>query len=286
MSVPSDPITMKRLVLVKALFNQAQTHAQSTQSAVKRLTAVIEFDLAIETALKAVLYSILPTSDKQPANNFQGLIQQLDQYLPSIGIVECPAKRTIQHVHSIRNDAQHKARYPNDSEVAECRVYARDFLVEILNSVWNLDFSRVFMSDLVNDDEVRRSLARSEEQLVNGAFQQAAGSAAYGLELTIFRVSLALVGPELDGTVSRLREALARTALGITFSSYRNFREIAGRVSFNVSGNQIINSQCWSGKENVTQDEAEFVVAFAIESVLEIERRMGTLNFGMLDSWG
>src|SRR5262245_21298297 len=106
MPIPLDPVTMKKLALVKQLYQQAYLQSMARSSPVSRIIAVVTFDLATETALKVVFSALNLGRNQDKA--FQSLINSIDSALPSIGIASVPDKAQIQHVHSIRNDAQHK----------------------------------------------------------------------------------------------------------------------------------------------------------------------------------
>lgn len=70
-----------------------------------------------------------------PKTDFQAIVQQADSELASAGLAPIPDKGKIQHVRTIRNDAQHKAKYPNETDVSDCRTYTRDFLQQIVLNV-------------------------------------------------------------------------------------------------------------------------------------------------------
>ncbi len=127
MSINCDQITYKKLVIVKQLYQNAVILSHSEFNIINKILSVVGFDLSIETALKAAFGSL--ESSKNPSETFQGLIQQVDRLCLDNKIDQIPDKANIQHIHSIRNDAQHKAKYPNEFEVSDCRTYTRDFLI-------------------------------------------------------------------------------------------------------------------------------------------------------------
>jgi len=192
MPIPIDAITRKKLILVKQLYQQAVVQSASQHSIISRILAIIGFDLAIETVLRAIVGSLDPS--KTPADGFQGLIQQCDSLLAAAGCNPIPDKANIQHIHSIRNDAQHKAKYPNESDVSDSRTYCRDFLQKVVANVWGLDFERISLTDAIQNKKVRQFLTEAETALNHKDYQQAIHQAAAGLTWALNRIRTAVVG--------------------------------------------------------------------------------------------
>ena len=65
MSLPVDAITNKRLVLVKQLYQQG-IQSSSAYGPARRILAVVEFDLASETAMKTVVSSLTRIHRRTP----------------------------------------------------------------------------------------------------------------------------------------------------------------------------------------------------------------------------
>lgn len=304
MPVSVDAITRKRLILVKQLYQQAVVQSASQHSIIGRILAVIGFDLAVETVLRSIVSSLDPS--RTPADGFQGLIQQCDSLLATAGYNPIPDKANIQYIHSIRNDAQHKAKYPNETDVSDCRTYCRDFLQKVIVNVWGLDFDRISLTDAVQNEKVRQFLTEAEKALAEKDYQQAIHQAAAGLTWALNRVKTAVVGRlpsfvrgiavvkafgELGSNsdardtyraLERMQETLLCVALGMNYTDYMKYKGIAGHVFFDIDGNY----HCTGGKEHPDANDAEFVVAYCTDAVIQIESRVGSLEapFGS-DRW-
>src|SRR5687767_15172485 len=109
MPVPLDPITHRKLVLARQIYQRALIQAQLRHSYVDRILAVIGFDLTNESVLKAIVSTLEPR--KSTDKDFHGVLQQADSCLTAKDLPAVPDKAKIQHVHDLRNDAQHKAKY-------------------------------------------------------------------------------------------------------------------------------------------------------------------------------
>lgn len=292
MPISIDPITHKKLILVKQLYQQAVVQSSSKHSMVSRILSVIGFYLAVETVLKAIVGSLDTT--KKPADSFQSLIQQTDSQLISANLPQIPDKPKIQHVHSLRNDAQHKAKYPNESDVNDSRTYIKDFLQKIITDVWDISFEKISLTDIVQHDQVKDFLVKAEFALSQDDYPLAVKQAAAGLTLALNRVENAIVGrkssfsraflvegafgePESDKNLlsafERMQETLLYISLGMNFSDYMHFRQISGNIL--IFPDEVHQD---SMKEFIDYDDAYFVVMYSIDSVVQIEGQVGNLD--------
>jgi len=163
-----EQITKRKLIMVKQIFNEVLFHSERKSNSASRILAMIGFDLALETILKTV-YSAFEDKNK-PKENFPALVDQTERILnrESIGLI--PKRKEIFNVHEIRNDAQHKARYPTSNEIDEVRIYIRDFLNELISQVWNISFFELSFVDFIKNDEIRSLLTDSEQEFRNNKY--------------------------------------------------------------------------------------------------------------------
>lgn len=296
MTISVDPITRKKLIIVKQLYQNAIIQSASHHNITNRLLSVIGFDLAIETVLRTIIGSL--DSSKKPAGGFQGLVQQGDTVLLSAGYNPIPDKANIQYIHSIRNDAQHKAKYPNESDVSDCRIYARDFLRKIIAELWNLDFEKISLTDVIQHEKVRQYLIDAELALAQSNYLQAIQSASAGLTFTLNRVESAIVGhmpsfanglllvdsfgkPMSDSNsrdayraFERMQDTLLYITLGMNYSDFMRYKKLAGHVVFTIDGTPHYHGQT----ENIEQKDAEFVVAYSTNTVVQVESIVGNID--------
>ncbi len=295
-----DPITLTRLSLAKQFYNRALAQSKSF-SVAEKMMSVILFDLSIELALYAIVTSL--EKSKTPADTFVGLIQQSEVLLkPKID--QLPDRANILRVHGIRKDAQHDAKYPNESELSECQIYTRDFLKKIVFEVWGLEFDNISLIDLIHNQEVKQYLIDAEKKIDEKDYQKAAELASHGLQAALDKVSSAIVGSTLDAfsqimtgeysgssginsnvsnAFRRMQQSLLFLVLGLDYSNYIQYRMITGIVFSLLSGQ--FESQ--GMKENIDSDEARFVIIYSVDSVIQIENRVGNLDapFGRSSSY-
>ncbi len=299
MSLHADAITHRKLVLVKNLYRRAVAQSANDHSSLDRMFSVLTFDLAIETLLKAALASLNPSTALPSELNT--LIQKCDAALSNADLPVVPDTRQVQDVRKVRNAVQHEARSPNPSEVSDSRTYTRDFLQKFTEQVWALSFERLRLSDLIKRDEIRERLARAEEAFDQGDYQVAAQQANTGLTSALIFARYPLVGvshlpearhfqlpsrdvrnwDEVLATIGKLQETTMLLALGIGITQYRRCKELAGSVHFYMGG-----GEGYSGtKEDLSADEAEWVVAYCFDEIFEIEARAGDLNAPFGEKW-
>jgi hypothetical protein len=263
--------------------------------------AVIGFDIANETALKTTI-TALDTS-KQPSDHFQGLVQQSNELLTKAGLGSVPDQARVQQVHTIRNDAQHKARYPNDIEVNDCRTYSRDFLQKLILQVWNVQFHRISLVDLIQNPEAKKFLSNAESELQQGHFKEAVDNAAAGLSWVIDRVQRPVVGatPHFSSAFvmadsfgrnqkpdtntyrafEKMQKLILYLSLGMNVTDYVNYTSIAGYLAFYLDGHW----ERHGGKTPIEENDAELVLAYASSAIVQIEERVGDLDKPLGSEW-
>lgn len=72
----------------------------------------------------------------------------------------------------------------------------------------------------------------------------------------------------------RMQEILLYVALGMNYTDYMKYKGIAGQVFFTLDG----TPQRIGGKKNPDANDAEFVVAYCTDTVVQIESRVGSLE--------
>ncbi|MCB0195753.1 MAG: DUF4145 domain-containing protein [Anaerolineae bacterium] len=128
--IPNAPTVTNRLVLAKQLLQSATIQAKNSYNSMNRILAVISCDLSIETTLKTVIQEL--TSKKKPEFTFPDLIKQVDSLLKENNLGEFPNRARVEKIHDFRNDAQHKAKSPSETDVRDCIEYTNTFLEQLL----------------------------------------------------------------------------------------------------------------------------------------------------------
>ena len=302
MTIVADELSLKKLTLTKQIYQRGIRYSKSSNPA-DRIISVILYDLANETILNTVVSSI--DSSKTPADNFPALLNQVDSLLSEKNLGTTPDRNNILRVHKIRNDAQHDARDPSESDQSDCVTYCKDFLKNISKQIWDLDFDKISLADLINNSSIKQYLTDAEESLKNNDYKTAVEKSATGLEISINMVSKAIVGRapyfanqvvvsdtfgrdfkpsrEYSISIERMRRTLAFLSLNIDYMNYLQFKQITGEPSWSI-GNKDPHS-FYNQKEGITESDAEFALSFAVNSILSIEGTVGDLEKPFGKEW-
>ena len=292
MTIMLDPITYKKLILIKQMYGKATVLSNREHSTVDKIIALIIFDLAVETVLKTVINSL--DASKNPPDSFQSLIEQIKTLLVDKQMKTIPNLRQIRHVHSLRNDAQHKTKYPNKSDLDACRIYVRDFLKIFVSNVYKTDFETITQTESISHEKIKQHLVDAEEHFKNGNYQKASECANVGLQTAISYAGKPYVGrpvdrlgkivtersnkikgnDEITEVFQRIQDTVRYLALGLDYFDMVRFHKIAGFVSLFLGDNYKIDDL----KENISEDEVEFVLLFAIDTIVQIENHVGNLE--------
>lgn len=294
-----DAVTHRRLMLAKQLYQHAIVLSNSTVNETNRLLAAIVFDNAIETLIKCVYSSLEP--GRAPATDFQALVNQCSAALKTKGLDELPDVGNIQWVHSIRNDAQHKAKFPTVVNISDARTYTRDFVQKLISQVYGISFASISLADLIQCDEIRKHLQEAEKKLQQYDFVEAVKGGGYSLAYAMIRVQRVFVGevyPHLrhivvdkgrgmedDTTLLRsfdkVQKIVTYMVLGIHYPDYQRFQSITGNVVFYLNGNVGYNGM----KDLLEQEDAEYAVSYATKTVLQMEDVVGDIEAPFNKDW-
>jgi hypothetical protein len=317
MSISISPVINKKLVLVRQLYQSAVMQEISHNSPVSRIMAVIGFDLCVETVLKVVISS-LDTKD-QPEKIFEAVIQQANDKLQKNGLPLIPDEANIRHVHSTRNDAQHKAKYPTESDVVDCKIYVRDFLEKLLNQTWGIGLEEINIIDLVQNQIAKAYLSKSEEALNHGDYEHAVRQANTGLAWATWHIQKRLFGRranlsedldfrdyedivdegladainnafepvrnEIAHKLNSIEEALLSVSVGMNYTQFVKLKMIlpGDVVGFSENGGAIYQQYLF--KKKITEDDAKFALNYCIDAVIQIESQIGDIEKIVAPQW-
>lgn len=303
-----DHISNKKLVIARQIFQNALIQSGPNYAKVNKALAVIGFDLTIETILKIIILSL--DSKKTPKEGFDALIQQTNSLLQKAKLSSIPNRRHILDIHKIRNRIQHEGRFPIDSEVEESRIYCKDFFQEVLKEVWGISLDKISLSNLIINAEAKTNILEAEKLFLEEKYDKSVERSAYALYDVLDKVKNVYVGREpsvfnkgvvvsklwkfpsnLDDfneamnsreikvdedffkSFNKIQETLLFISLGMNYSDYIKLRGITGHIYMTMDGKHHSNDR----KENISANEAEFVVNYCSSAIYEIESRVGDI---------
>lgn len=296
MSIPLDLITQRNLILVKQIYQRAVVQSSSHHSDVDRILSLISFDLANETLLKNAITAV--DSRAKIISELNELIKTADDVFRNAvpPILPVPDAQKIRRVRKIRNAAMHDAIYPTAADINDCRTYTRDFLQQLVTNVWGKDFITIKLTDAIQHAEVKEFLVKAEKHLETGKPTDAVIQAKAALQITFDRTGAAITGTlprDVDALVvskhreteqSRemleafkgMRDSLVLSVIGLDYASHRRYERITESILIGYYGGGKIDAAISGAEPN--GDDAEFVVNFTINTVLQIESLVGDID--------
>lgn len=294
MTITLDVITRKKLILVRQLYQRAALLAEAEHSYVDRIMALIGFDLTNETVLKAVVGGIDPS--KTPSGDFQGIIRQADAALAAASLPMVPDQPKIQYVRSLRNDAQHKAKYPNETDVSDCRTYTRDFLQQLVSNVWGIDFNFISLTEIIQHPKLKDFLSKAEAELEKGEYTEAAFQSIAGFNLALNGIKSSIVGftylgaevsLDIEEAINSIKDVLVLPIIGLDYRNYTKYKRLTSHLTVHFMADGAMETNI--GGPEPSADDAAFIVNYVVDSVVQIESFVGDIErpfgFDKIEWW-
>lgn len=248
-----DSILFTKLVVVKQLYLEATRNFENRHHIANRILAVIIYDVTVESILKLVVSELEPA--KSPSSTFPKLIEQCNAVLNDHGHEPISNLSSIRQLHSVRNDAQHKAKFPTQEEVEEARVHTLDLCKQLMESLWDIDFLEVSLDSLISDpllgdlveaarDGIKANDPRRAVALAHLAFSWAHRSIDELVPDSTIRPLRAEQIPSLDLSSSMYLDSYmkrtersakrfaAMLSSGVAVVDYRRYRSLIPRLQF------------------------------------------------------
>ena len=165
------------------------------------MAGVILYDVAVETAAKAIFWQNVPNEhpgdgyvtkagelQKPLANRDPSLPRVLDGLLAAYRLrnhddrAELPHRRDARRLHEFRNTVQHDAVLPSDEDVLRSRLRATDFLDALCKAFIGVGLNEISRARLVWADAVRIPLIDAERHIELGKYSDAMGALAVAFE--------------------------------------------------------------------------------------------------------
>ncbi len=303
MTLELDALTTRKLAFAKQLFLRSKLLSEPYRSQSDKSLSVIIFDLVIETVLRTFVN--LVKEKKIDDFKFPELLNTVSELLKeNLTVDSFPLRTKLEHVHTIRNNVQHKGLHPSDSDIGDAYSYTREFLQTFLPLVWGKNPDQIHLGDLIEKEDLREDINKAEEQLQKQNYKEAVKNAISALDGTIASVEHLLIGwktystmgmegimitdksgntktdAELLDAIKRMQETLWYVALSIDPVGYKKYEQI--RQRFWDIDDKIVDTK---PAMNVKPEDAEFMVSFCTETILQIQDRVGNIDFPYGKAW-
>lgn len=294
---PADTPTLHRLNLARRVWRLGVRLHETSSADGHRLTVLIQYDFAIEGVLKALVLHLGQTKDMRKLR-FPDLIGVVDDTLTQMD-GKLVGRAHVTRLHDARNAAQHEAHVPTAAELAEYRVHAHDFLIDLCGQAWGLRFDDVGL-DLIQSSAVKQYLEPATTALAEGKHDTAVAWARGAIDTALRSVSDHLFGNGLGLSVSRnhgagplkpVVEALVASherasqmatfaLMGLDPAEYFGFRtRIADGPALTIGGTVAEREP----GAQFSIDQAEYALTYVIDAIVGIEAVVGDIDrpFGM-----
>jgi hypothetical protein len=279
-----DEVIRKRLIYVKSLYMHGHQHIPYGTE-FDRMIAIHHFDNAVELILKCVAtqYGI---SFKHPLTViFPTLWDNVNEKYEQDQNSELPKKTEMFQLHNIRSDVQHWGISPFSLEISSrFDVYTLDFIQMLLDSVFGLKYNELFVSSLINDEEIRKFLTEAEKDLGDEKWKDVVHKVSLAFALAKLKTEnkLNIFSPfhelsslsftnlrefrEIKDGFEKLTDAVKVLALNIDYEKYTKFEENTPAVFLPYQGEPQIQE---TRDLNYTRENALFCFDFVLDSILK-----------------
>lgn len=295
------PDRAKRLAFIRQLFLLAEKG--STEPEPLSARAILALHDAAELFL--VLVAEATAANVKASANFLEYWEPIDARLSPKPLGH---KMSMKALSDARRGLKHSGVLPSRSEVERFARATGEFLREATQTVFDADFDRVSLVDLIPDTKVREELRKAEEAIGHGAGSQAAQHARMAFEYAIreepsvemdprnyaqwkkrlrprsfsFESSFFLgleksVGRKFGRawdtvieSVQRTENALRLMAKQINYDDYITFEGLTPHVTWEMDRDEPIMT---SGRVDVDVEDARWCVEFATQAALVLLSR-------------
>jgi hypothetical protein len=266
----TDDETKRRLVYVKKLYLHGHEHIPY-QTEFDRMIAIHHFDNAIELLLKCVATK-LGIDFKNPLFvSFPNLWDAISKKTP------LPKKTEIFQLHDFRSNVQHWGISPFSSEVVNrFDVYVADFIREVTEQVFGLNFDQLFMSSLVEDETLRKILTIAEESFEKKNYAKCMRFADAAFNEALWRkqeeLGFFLPSPKRE-FLEEVIDKISILALGVDYLNYKKYMKYASGALWDDKEKNIRYARPLFEDEELekklySRENALFAFNFALDCIL------------------
>lgn len=291
-----DEMTLKRLALIKYLFNEAVRQSHEAEPIYG--LSILGFQDSIELFLQLACEKInVPVSHKkEPA------FMEYFQLIRDTATISLSQETAVGRLNKSRVAFKHHGNLPSKSDITAHRVTAINFFEDNTPIIFNIEFSQISMISLVESSEAQDSLINATKLLSEGKTYEAINCVAvafdqllryvhskhtdrFGHSIYDFNYGKKLQRAyftSADSHNRNLNDAISETGkqledigdilkillLGIDYPQYAKFKSLTPNASRTPSGKYEVTYFLKSQKLNAEQinDCIEFVITSALRT--------------------
>lgn len=151
-------LIIKRLSIAKHIYNNGVEQSHLPESIA--FSSILSFHDAVEFFLK------LAAEKNNVKSDSLGFIEYWDK-IPSLNL-----KESMKTLNRIRVNLKHRGILPPIAEVDRCRVYVTDFFNHNSMVQFEVDFSKISLSAMINNSDTMDYISKAEDFLQKGLFKE------------------------------------------------------------------------------------------------------------------
>lgn len=257
-----DDVIQKRILLAKE-FHLNGVEVSQKNDPLSKMMAVHNFHISIEIAVKSIILKYEIRNEKTLNIDFESMLNEVDQFHEfKSKSLKLPYRQEIRNLNLMRNMVQHHVIEPDESSMADWRLFSYRFLKRVFDSYFEIDFDKVSRISFVNDEGLRKYLERAQQELDAGDHDSASCYAAGAFEYASLSISSFIPNSSSEffitsrlghsGVSRDLQDAFRKTlkrvdesehfsvllASGVNLSDYKKYKDSAPFVHIMSGGNQ------------------------------------------------
>ena len=192
--LPLSAETVRQLALLRLHMSEVSVNLAHRHDAVGRIQAIILLDYVAESAVKTVAQTLgcLRKTDK-----LEEIWGDVAAALTTRGLPALPLRNQINALRGVRNLTQHHGEIPSPESVAKNMASVSSFFESVCD-LYGKDAQELTSADLVQDQDVRDLLQKSESALKAGDYQTTLTQARIAFDLALRRSPVAALLYKLD----------------------------------------------------------------------------------------
>jgi hypothetical protein len=221
------------------------------------------------------------------------------------------SKKGIKRLNQVRNSLKHSGIFPSEDDIEKCRQDVHYFFEENTPKLFDIEFSEIFLSEIVANEEARKYLKNAEKIFKTDkkkAFLNICeayrclmkDSEEIGLsdptiatpDETLSEIErrykhgnlIKRAIEELAGNIeSSLHDALSEIydilnvlTLGAEYGKYKKFKEIMQKYGIHIYSSKVIRLKPITGDDpldKITEDEIKYCFDFIVDLALSIQEQ-------------
>ena len=288
-----NPDIIRRLAFIKYFFQFAREQSKfpSPQNYISILMFHDSVELFLHLSAEILGLNITNIS-------FMEYFTRINKELKNIELTQ---RTSMDKLNRTRVSLKHKGLYPNPIDIEYFRVNTQNFFEENCPTIFGIDFDKISLLDLIQDEEVRKELENAQNEFINGYYKESLEIIAIAFHILlenyeenkkVHNLSPFHIGVDLDfemgftdnpftngrglnslkKTVKRIQEVLKIIILNLDYRKYLKFRLLTPDNV--IYAKDVRFKTMWfAGRDKIDfkKDDVEYCIEFVIESALKLQ---------------